>query len=522
MTEDKYYYDHVAAQIVVNFCEKLIVHIKGEWAGMPFKLEEWQEKIVRDVFGWKRKSDGTRRYRQVFIALPRKQGKSFFASAIALYMLIADGEPGAEIYSVASDRSQAGIVFEVAKKMVVESPYLKEEVKVYRNALLYNDTNSSYRVLSSDAPRQHGWNAHAVFFDEVHTQPNRELYDVLSTSMGARRQPLMFMTTTAGYDTETICYELWDKADKILRGVEVDDSFYPVIFAADPEDDWTDEETWKKANPNYGVSVKPEFLRDECKKAKQTPGYQNAFKRLYLNLWTAQETRFIDMSAWDACQVEFDENLLKGSVCYGGLDLASTSDLASLNLVFPNEHGEEEMYTTLPFFWLPEDGLYQRGLSDRVDYSLWKQQGLLRTTPGNAIDFDFILRDIEALYEIYKIKEIAFDRWGAFQVSQTLERMGITMIGFGQGYASMSAPTSDLNRLILSKRIRHNGHRVLRWNVDNLIVTTDDAGNMKPSKSKARNKIDGAVALIMALDRAIRNNQGNKMSVYEERGLMFV
>ena len=516
--ETEFYYDNASAQIAVNFCERLLVHIKGEWAGKPFNLEPWEEKIVRDIFGWKRE-DGTRRYRTAFVAVPRKNGKSLLASAIALYMLIADGEPGAEIYSCAADKDQARIVFDVAKKMVEASPYLKNEATPFHSSILYPDANAVYRVLSADAPRQHGLNPHAVIFDEVHTQPNRELVDVMDTAMGARRQPLMFYITTAGYDRESICYELWEKAQRIIDGIEKDDSFYPVIYAADPDDDWTTEAVWKKANPNYGISIKPEFLEAKCAQAKQSPGYQNTFKRLYLNIWTSQETRWLPMEAWNLCGEPFSAKMLEGSACYGGLDLASSSDIASLSLVFPNEPGEEEAFFILPFFWVPGEKLLDRGFKDRVNYEFWVKEGLMTATPGNVIDYTHIIKDIEGLYERFNIKEIAFDRWGAIQMSQTLEGMGIQMIGFGQGYVSMSTPTKELLRMTLDKRIHHGGNKVLNWMADNVMVTMDAAGNVKPDKSKSRNKIDGIVATIMGLDRAIRNSQKPVLSVYETRGL---
>lgn len=519
---EEYYFDEEAAQVAINFFEKLLRHTKGEWAGQPFILEEWQkERIIRPLFGWKKKSDGTRRYRTAYIEVPRKNGKSTLAAGLALLLLLIDGEPGAEVYSAAADTDQARIVFSQARQMAEASPQLLKRTELYKNTILYPQANAVYRVLSADAPTKHGLNAHGIIFDELHAQPNRELWDVLTTSGGSRRQPLTIAITTAGYDRESICWEQHEYARKIRDGILIDNSFLPVIYAAEEEDDWLDEEIWKKANPGLGTSVKIEYLREQAKKAENVPAYQNTFRRLHLNQWTQQESRWLDMIAWDACGELFNSKLLKGSLCYGGLDLASTSDLASFVLCFPNEPGEAESYTWLPFFWIPEENLEERIRKDRVPYDVWVREGLITTTPGNMIDYGYILRDIEALGEIYQIGDIAFDRWGAFQVSQALQGMGFEMLGFGQGFVSMSPPTKELMRLVLSGNLRHGGHPVLRWMADNLVVSSDPAGNVKPNKKKSREKIDGIVAGIMALDRAIRH-EAKPLSIYESRGLLAV
>lgn len=513
----EYHFDTKAAQIVVNFFEKLLVHSKGEWAGQPFKLAEWQRELIRTLFGWKR-DDGTRQYRTAYIEIPRKNGKSTLAAGIALYLLFADGEPGAEVYSAAADRDQAAIVFNEAKNMTEESLQLARRAEVYKRSIVVPSERSAYRVLSADAFTKHGLNAHGVVVDELHAQPTRDLVDVLVTGTGSRRQPLVVFITTAGFDRESICYEYHEYARKIEDGIIQDDTFFVYIAAADQEDDWQDPAIWAKANPNLGVSVKLEYLENECRRAQQVKAYQNTFRRLHLNQWTQQETRWLPLEAWDGCKTPVDARLLQGSVCYGGLDLASTSDVASFVLDFPPEPGEDvQTHAWLPFFWIPEENMVERARRDRVPYDAWARDGLLRTTPGNAIDYGFIIRDIEALGELYEIKEIAFDRWGAFQVSQQLEDAGFVMVGFGQGFASMSSPTKELLRLILEGLLAHGGHPILRWMADNVVVDSDAAGNMKPNKQKSREKIDGIVAGIMALDRATRHQGG---SVYEERGIL--
>jgi phage terminase large subunit-like protein len=375
-------------------------------------------------------------------------------------------------------------------------------------------------VISADAKHQQGFNSHGVIFDELHVQPNRDLWDVLTTSMGARRQPLMIALTTADYDRNSICWEQHEYARQILEGITEDDSFYPVIYGAKEEDDWLDESVWAKSNPNLGVSVKLEFLRKEAQKATSVPAYQNTFRRYYLNQWTSQQSRWLDMEAWNACGDPFDEKLLDGAECYGGLDLASNSDLACLVLDFPEEgKDEDQRHRWLAKFWIPADNLEERTRQHRVQYDVWVRDGLIQTTEGDIIDYEVILRDIEALGERYNIKEIAFDRWGATQVSRRLSDMGYSVVGFGQGMVSMAAPTRELLRIVLGKRLEHGGNPVLKWCADNMVVDTDSAGNVKPNKEKSREKIDGIVAGIMALSRAMLHDDSGG-SVYEERGLV--
>ncbi len=514
---DEFWFDERAATVAVNFFEKLLVHVKGEWAGQPFTLQPWQrDDIIRQIFGWKR-ADGTRKYRTVYIEIPRKNGKSSLAAGIALLLLYADGEPGAEIYSAAADKDQASIVFDLASQMAKGSRHLEKRSEIFKKSILVQETASVYRVLSADAFTKHGLNAHGVVVDELHAQPTRDLVDVLVTSTGARRQPLVVFITTAGFDRQSICWEYHERARQILARIIEDSSFFAYIDAAEESDDWQDVAVWKKANPGYGVMVKEDYLANEARRAAQTPAYQNTFRRLHLNQWTQQETRWLPMQDWDACALQLNLTLLAGGRCYGGLDLASTSDLASFVLDFPSEEGEEEHHAWLPFFWIPEENMVERARKDRVPYDAWARAGLITVTEGNTIDYGFIVRDIETLGEKYNVQEIAFDRWGAFQVSQQLEGAGFTMVGFGQGFQSMSPPTKELLRLVLDHKLSHGAHPVLRWMADNVVVSTDSAGNVKPNKQKSREKIDGIVAGVMALDRATRHQGG---SVYDTRGIL--
>lgn len=516
---DGSYFDEASANRAVEFFERFLVHTKGKWAGHPFTLMDWQrDEIIRPLFGWKRK-DGLRKYRTAYIEIPRKNGKSTLSAGIALYLLLADGEFGAEVYSAAGDREQARIVFEDCKAMISLVPALKKRLKTYKNSIIAEGLNSSYKVLSADADSKHGFNAHAIIFDELHTQPNRDLWDVLTTSTGAREQPMVVAITTAGYDRNSICWEQHEYARKVKEGIVDDPSFFAFIAAADESDDWTSPETWKKANPGLGQTIKMDYLEEACKKAQQTPALQNTFRRLHLNQWTSQATRWMDMATWDSTASMVVPESLKGRECYAGLDLASTTDIAAFVLVFAPV-APETAYQVLPFFWIPGDNIRQRIDKDRVPYDVWIRQGFVTATEGNVIHYAAIKNKIDQLSKEYNIKEIAFDRWGAVQLSQDLSDGGMTVIPFGQGFASMSSPTKELLNLVLAKNLIHGGNPVLRWMADNLVVRQDPAGNIKPDKAKSSEKIDGMVALIMGLDRAIRHENVKQKSIYHERGLI--
>ena len=519
MLEDSYYDDELA-QFAVMFIESLC-HTKGTWAGKPFKLLDWQRQIIQDLFGIV-KPNGYRQFNTAYIEIPKKNGKSELAAAVALLLCCGDGEQRAEIYGCAADRGQATIVFDVAADMVRMCPALNRRCKILasQKRIIYTPTNSFYQVLSAEAYSKHGFNIHGVVFDELHTQPNRKLFDVMTKGSGdARMQPLYFLITTAGTDTNSICYETHQKAKDILEGRKIDPTFYPVIYGAGEDEDWTDPKVWIKSNPSLGETIGMDKVEAACESAKQNPGEENYFRQLRLNQWVKQAVRWMPMDKWDACAFPVNEEMLEGRVCYGGLDLSSTTDLTSFCLVFPPED-EEEPYYVLPYFWVPEDTLELRVKRDHVPYDLWNRQGYLETTEGNVVHYGYIEKFIERLGERFNIRDIAFDRWGATQMSQDLENMGFTVVPMGQGFASMSPPTKELMKLTLEKKIAHGGHPVLRWNMDNIFIRTDPAGNIKADKAKSTEKIDGAIAMIMALDRAIRCGNDTSGSVYDTRGLL--
>lgn len=516
------HYDKDAADYAVMFIESLC-HTKGTWAGKPFELIDWQEQIIRDLFGIL-KPNGYRQFNTAYVEIPKKMGKSELAAAVALLLTCGDGEERAEVYGCAADRQQAAIVFDVAADMVRMCPALSRRVKILasQKRIIYKPTNSFYQVLSAEAYSKHGFNIHGVVFDELHTQPNRKLFDVMTKGSGdARMQPLYFLITTAGTDTHSICYETHQKAKDILEGRKIDPTFYPVIYGADESEDWTDPKVWRKANPSLGITVGIDKVRAACESARQNPGEENAFRQLRLNQWVKQAVRWMPMEKWDACAFAVNEDALEGRVCYGGLDLSSTTDITAFVLVFPPTD-EDDRYVVLPYFWIPEDSMDLRVRRDHVPYEVWERQGYLMTTEGNVVHYGYIEKFIERLGEKFNIREIAFDRWGAIQMVQNLEGMGFTVVPFGQGFKDMSPPTKELMKLVLEKRIAHGGHPVLRWMMDNIYIRTDPAGNIKADKERSTEKIDGAVATIMALDRAIRCGNVSTASVYDDRGILFI
>lgn len=515
--------EQAAADDAVKFIGHLR-HGKGKWVGQPFTLLPWQEQeFIRPLFGALR-PDGLRQYRTAYVEVPRKAGKSQIAAGVGLKLLLADGEAEGEIYLAASDRDQASIVFRAAAQMVRTSPRLRALCHVIDHTRTIAVTKGPYagsflRAIAADASGSHGFNASGVVADEVHTWRDRELWDVLSTSMGARTQPLMLAITTAGYDRTSLCWELHEHARQVRDGYLDDPSFLPVLYGAQEGDDWLDPKVWRKAHPSLGVTVQEDWLASEAKRAEQMPGYQNAFRRLYLNEWTAGESRWLNMGLWDACSLPLPESL-EARPCYAGLDLASVRDLTALVLIFPPDDPEQGTFHVLPHFWIPEEGLQARVRRDRVPYDVWRDQGLLTVTEGNATDYLAIERHIQAASLKYELRELAVDRaWNAEYVSQRLGDAGVSIVPFGQGYMSMTWPTKELERLVLQRRLAHGGNPILRWMADNVQVEQDAAGNLKPSKSKSTEKIDGIVATIMGLDRALRG-EGSTRSVYEDRGII--
>lgn len=523
-------FDEHRADKAVTFFEKYLTHTKGKWAGKPFMLTgegslKWQYDLIRRVFGTV-DENGHRQYRKVYCEIPKKNGKSDIAAGIAVKLLVADGEQGGEIYSAAADRDQASIVFNIAAQMVRNNTALSRRLRIIdsQRRIIAPNTGSIYRVLSSDVETKHGFNASGVIFDELHAQPNRHLYDVLTDGAGdARTQPLFFYITTAGYDRNSVCWEVHEYARKVAAGIIDDPHFLPVLYCLDDDADWEDEKNWKKVNPSIGVTIDIEKVRAAYKEAKEIPAKENSFRRLRLNQWVTQETRFIPMERWDGSAGEpIDENELNGRTCYAGLDLSATTDVTALVYWFPPagdwETGE---HVIVPRFFIPRDVMELKIRRDHVPYDQWEKHGFVIATPGEIIDYRYVMKQIEADAEKFDIQELAFDRWGSEKIICDLQDWRGNpewVVRFGQGYKDMNAPTKELYRLILGGNIRHGSNPVLRWMADNVMVTTDPAGNIKPDKAKSTQRIDGIVAAIMGLARAMVHK--NKTSIYETRGVL--
>lgn len=505
----------------INFIQTLCTHTKGEWAGVKFDLLKWQWLIIWRMFGTC-KPDGNRQYRMCYAEIPKKNGKSELAAAVALKLLVADGEIGGEVYSAASDISQAGLVYNVAAQMVRNSSVLSKRLKIIdsRKRIVDYQTNSFYQVLSAESYTKHGINPSGIIFDELHAQPNRDLWDTLIEGTDyARAQQMVFAITTAGiYDQNSICWEVRENARQVAEGTHKDPTLLPVIYAADKDkDDYEDPKVWKRVNPSIGHIFTIEKIKQDYEKIKQQPTRLNNFLRFRLNIWVNQITRWIDMLAFDDCIGKIDRGQLLKRKCYGGLDLASVNDLTAFALVFPPEKHKEKWQLIVKCY-VPDDSIVKRTKEHKVNYVMWRDAGYITATPGNVTDYDFILADILNADKIYNLREVAYDPYSAHQIATELDNdHGITMVEHRQGYLSMSEPSKNFEKKILSGELKADKNPVLRWCVDNLVVTEDAAGNIKPVKNKAREKIDAAVAAIMALGRAVLHF--DESSVYEKRGL---
>ena len=499
------------ADRAVRFIEGYLHHTKGQFAGQPFLLRDWQKQHIREIFG-RLNDDGSRQIRQVYWEIPKKNGKSQIAAGVALALLYTDREPSAEIYGAAADRDQSAIVFDVAASMVRGNRRLSARSKVIDSSkrIVVPQSGSFYRALSADVAGKHGFNSHGVIFDEIHAQRDRRLWEVLTFGAGdTRRQPLVFGITTAGIPGESpVAEELHEYADQILRGIiPPDPTFYPVIYAAPPEADWTSEEVWRACNPALGDFLNLDSVRAACERAKRLPSEQNSFRRLRLNQWVKQETRFIDMAAWDACATPVDLGAAKDLTWYAGLDLSTKLDVTALVLVAQDGGGA---FNILPYFWVPRDNLNDRPNQESVMYRHWADKSLIHLTGGNVVDFAAVRRKINELRDEagLHIRQIAFDPWGATQMSQQLAEDGFEMVEVGQTFRHLSEPTKELQSSLVEGKVRHGGHPVLRWMADCMTVKSDINSNVrpvKPDRLKSSKRIDGIVAAIMAMDRVIRN-----------------
>jgi phage terminase large subunit-like protein len=478
----------------------LLKHTKGKFAHEPFNLRPWQEHdIIRPLFSTDPKT-GLRRYRTSLLMLPRKNGKSEIAAAIALYGLLADNEAGAEVYSAAADRDQASLVFNVAAQMVRAEPKLDAICDIIdsQKRIVHRKSGSFYRAISSEAYTKHGFNASMIIADELHAWPNRELWDVLTTSQGARSQPLAFAISTAGYDRHSILWELYSHAKNVKENPEIDPTFLPIIYEMDKDADWTDEREWHKCNPALGDFRSLEEMRVMAARAKAIPAQENTFRRLYGNQWTEQAERWIPMPLWDACGEDIDWTDFRGRRCFVGMDLSSTRDLTALVAVFPDDDGG---FDVLPLFFVPADNIRERENRDRVPYGQWVKDGKIIQTPGNVVDYASVRAAIHEWAERFEIVEIAYDSWNAHDLIPRLVADGFKCERVGQGIAAQTSATKLLEKAIVSKTMRHDRHPVLRWNIGNAAVEQDHAGNLVVSKKVSTEKIDGVRAMTNGVER---------------------
>ena len=510
------WYDEEAADRAVGFFAECLLHVKGEYAGKPFILEDWQEAIVRTVFGWKR-TDGMRRFRKAYIEVGRKNGKSTLLAGILLYLLVADGEEGAEIFCAASDRDQAALVHNICAMMTERSPVLSKVCKVLKSKHRIIYGHSFIRAVPCNEGGTHGFDAAALCLDELHAVKNKQFYSALMTSFGSRRQPLALQITTAGWDRRSVCWLEHQYAERVRDGVEQDQEYLPVIYAAREWQDWTDPETWAAANPNLGKSVKRDYIEAQCKRAQAEPSYENEFRKLHLCQWVSQEQRFLPMEKYRACKS--DSEILDGDYVFGGLDLSCTTDITAFCLAKQTVDG----YILRWKYWIPHERMQDIEKRDHVPYSLWLKQGLIFTTPGTRLDQKYVIDEILRDVERYNIASIGYDPYNADQLSIQLEEHGVTMVKIKQGYAQLSAATKELEGCVLAQTIEHNGDPVADWMAENISVRTSD-GNVRPVKPDhhaSGKKIDGMVAAIMAIDRAM-SDERLPPSVYETRGPIMV
>ncbi len=525
------WWDERAAQAATAFFADYLHHTEAEWAGQPFALAPWQrDRIIRPLFGWKR-ADGSRLIRIVWIEIPRKNGKTELAAGVALLLLLGDAESGGQVYSMAVDKDQAKIVFNKSGVMVGYSERLRRDLEVYKTSIFCPQLLAAFKPLSKGSGGKHGFSPSAAIGDEVHEWPDGDLADTVHKGTAARRQPLEIYITTAGIAGDGYAWEMHDLALQVARGEVIDPTFLPVIFAAPDDADWRSEDTWRAANPNYGVSVKPEYMHAEAEKARRTPRAENDFKRYHLNIWTEQSVRWLPMDrpGWRGCTEDGGAPSLwrdlfarmRGRPCYGGLDLSLTRDLSALALLFPPA-SPGERWTALWRFWLPRQAVADEPLARRMRYEGFAEQAALTLTDGNVVDYERIEAEIRADAEAYQVQWLGVDPYNASQLAIALrDKHGLPVEWFRQGFLSMSPAAKQFERMVLAEELEHGNHPVATWMARNASVERDAAGNIKPTKAKAADKIDGIVAAVIAVGGAT-TKPANAASVYETRGLVVI
>lgn len=503
-------FDEDAAERAIGFF-RFLRHSKGEWAGQVFEPAPWQCFVIGSLFGWKR-ADGLRRFRSGYVEVARKNGKSTLVAGIGLMLAFFDGEGGAEVYAAATKREQAKICWGEARAMVLATPALKNRIDVFVSNLNQDKTRSKFEPLGADVDGMDGLNIHGAIIDELHAHKTRHMVDVIETATGARRQPLVLSITTAGVDRTSVCYERHEYAQRILSGSVEDDTAFAYVATIDDGDDPFDEAVWPKANPNLGVSVKADDLRRKAERARSLPTELNAFLRLHLDVWTQQTDRWIPLDLWDSQAGEpIDEDDLAGRACFGGLDLSATRDLTAWVMAFPDPDDTDRV-DVLARVWCPEAWVYSPENRYSSQYQAWARAGVLTVTDGDAVDYARVRAQVLADGGKFRVQELGIDRlFQGASIGQELAEEGMPVVPVGQGFYGMAAPMKEFERRLLGKKIHHGGNPILRFCIDNFAVATDAAGNLKPNKATSQSKIDPLVALIMAIDRAMRTRDGSAL-----------
>lgn len=507
-----------------------LVHTQGQWAGRSLRPDPWQVAyVLAPVFGWVRYDEAAGDYvrvvNQLYVDVPRKNGKSTISGGIAIYMACADGEPGAQVVTAASSERQAGFVFGPIKTLAEKSPALKDRVRAHQKRVVHPKSGSYIEVVSSAADAQHGANLHAGIVDELHVHKTPDLVETIETGTGSRTQPLIVIITTADSGRRGTIYDRKRRrVEQLAAGVLTDPTTYGVVWAAETTDDPFAESTWRKANPGFGVSPTRAYLARAAAEAQQSPVDLSKFLRLHLGIRTKQETKYVSLESWDRNASIVVEPQLAGREAFGGLDLASTSDLCALCWLFPDD--EKGGYDALWRLWTPEANVEALDRRTAGEASVWVRQGLLAVTPGNVADYDWIKAQIERDMDTFDVRSIGYDPWNASQLTNDLVEQGAPMVQVRQGFATLSPPTKELQRILLAGTeetplLRHGGNPAVRWQVDNLAVAEDPAGNVKPDKANSGDKIDAVAALVAALSEAMTRTP-QKRSAYDDDDVMFV
>ncbi|QOC89871.1 terminase large subunit [Micromonospora craniellae] len=510
--------DHVLASF------RQLRHTQGRLAGLPLIPDPWQVAyILAPVFGWVRWDEDAEAYvriiRTLYVDVPRKNGKSTLCGGIAIYMACADGEQGAQVVTAATSERQAGFVFNPIKTLAAKSRALARFVKALAKKVIHKPSGSTIEVVSSAADAQHGANIHCGVVDELHVHKTPDLLEAIETGTGSRTQPLIVIITTADSGRRETAYDRKRRlVEQLASGVLVDETTYGVIWCADPEADPFAEATQRAANPGYGISPTRAYLRSKANGARNSPAELAAYQRLHLGVRTKQETKYLTLVSWDRNAGAVDEDALTGREAFGGLDLASTSDLIALCWLFPDDGG----YDALWRLWTPEENVANLDKRTAKAASRWVKEGLLLTTPGNVADYDFVQAQIEQDIETFDVASLGYDPWNATQLTNNLSAAGAPLVKVRQGLQTLSPPLKEVQRLLLAGRedrplLRHGGNPAVRWQVDNLSVHTDPAGNVKPDKARSAEKIDAVSSLVTAMSEAM-GRAPTRRSAYADEG----